>query len=96
MNGCVTRCILMGCYYEGYRWLVREKDGVFWVYADTPTLTITKDRFARNDSGGLSARKVNLPQEYFCNFEGSPYKIKDLICYSFVSTTQGIEKDSEK
>lgn len=89
-------CILQGCFYEGYKWLVREKDGTFWAYADKPTLAITKDRFARNDFGGLSARKVNLPQEYCFNFEDSPHKIKDLICYSFVSTTQGIEKDSEK
>lgn len=85
-------CILQGCFYEGYKWLVREKDGTFWAYADRPVLAATKDRFARNDFGGLSARKVNLPEECFCDFENSPYKIKDLICYCFVSTTEGIEK----
>lgn len=72
-------CILRGCYHEGYHWLVREKDGTFWVYANKPVLAATKDRFARNDSGGLSARKVNLPQEYDPDFGGSPYEIENLI-----------------
>lgn len=79
MKGYEIDCILRGCYYEGYHWLVREKDGTFWVYANKPVLAATEDRFARNDSGGLSARKVNLPQEYDPGFEGSPYEIENLI-----------------